>query len=303
MSQPLFNDAALQQSYEEVGYARFQALDAGAVHELREDYRRLTLEDVYGIGYTVSLYSRDLETRKRAHQLLVEKAFPSVARFLVLRRPYMGTYLVKEPNGRIIPPHQDWSHCDEQRDDSVMCWIPLNDADEHNGGLGFIDGSHQFFDYLRAFPYEVVSTPVVRHSQRLTAYLNIQRMKAGEAVVFNNRIIHGSLGNYGPEPRMALSFALHPEGEPLLFHYLKPGGPLALLRYRVGPDFYLAYQQPTLLALYKQHQTIPEHEPEELGYSVPALEWEELQELVIAAGNRRDPWKATRAAEALGNRA
>ena len=299
MTRPIFRDAALQEHYERFGYASFPALGPDLVRELRELYRRLTLEDVYRIGYTVSLYSPDVETRRRAQDILITRAFPALEPFLADRWPYMGTYLVKEAHGRFIPPHQDWTHCDEAVHDSAMAWIPLCDVDEHNGALGFINGSHRYFDYLRAFPYEVTDTPVVRHGLRLIPYLNLLPMRAGDAVVFNNRIVHGSLGNDTAEPRMAFSFALHPQGEPLLGYYVKPDGRAGtLLRYRVTPDFYLQYPHPRTLELYKRREPIPGYEFDEVPYRVPTIEWEALDGMLLSSGNRMDPSKTARVSAA-----
>jgi len=295
MTRTVFHDPPLQDHYERFGYAAFPALSNDLVRELREQYRRLTLEDLYGIGYRVSLYSSDLETRRRAQDMLVSLAYPALAPFLVDRWPYMGTYLVKEAHGRFIPPHQDWTHCDEGTHDSLMCWVALGDVDEHNGGLGFINGSHRYFDYLRAFPYEVADTPIRRHGPRLIPYLNILRMRAGDAVVFNNRVVHGSLGNDTAEARLAFSFALHPEGEPLLGYYVKPDGRAdTLLRYRVTPEFYLRYPHPRTLELYHRRETIPGFECEEVPYRVSTVEWDVMERLLLASGNRLDPWKAAR---------
>jgi Phytanoyl-CoA dioxygenase (PhyH) len=291
----VFHDPALQERYDRLGYAVLPALTLDLVQELRDAYRRLSLEDLYGIGYTVSLYSSEVATRRKAQEILVSRAFPALEPFLVSRTPYMGTYLVKEAHGRLIPPHQDWTHCDETKHDSLMCWVPLVDVDERNGGLGFIDGSHRYFDYLRAFPYEVAETPVRRHGAGLVAYLNILRLRAGEAVVFNNRTIHGSLGNDTAEPRMAFSFALHPAGEPLLGCYLKPNGRAdTLLKYRVGPEFYVEYPHPRTLELYRRGAVIPGYACEEVPYRLPSLAWEALEDLLVASGNRKDPGKAAR---------
>jgi len=298
----VFRDPALQRHYEQFGYAAFPALGPDLVRELRDSYRRLTLEDLYGIGYTVSLYSSDVETRRKAQEILFSRAFPALEPFLAYRTPYMGTYLVKEAHGRFIPPHQDWTHCDEATHDSLMCWVPLCDVDEHNGGIGFIDGSHRYFDYLRAFPYEVTETPVLRHGPALIPYLNVLRLRAGEAVVFNNRIIHGSLGNDTAEARLAFSLALHPGDEPLLGYYLKPNGRAdTLLKYRVTPEFYLEYPHPRTLELYRRGAVVPGYGFEEIPYRVPALEWEAFEDMLVSSGNRKDPGKAARA-EALDRR-
>ena len=300
----VFRDSALQRHYEECGYAAFPLLSPRLVREIRDFYSTLNLEDRFGIGYKVSLYSSDLETRRRAREFLVDKAFPALDSHLVDRYPYMATYLVKDPDGRFIPAHQDWSHCDEMKHDSIMCWIPLCDVDEHNGGLGFVNGSHRYFDYLRVFPYSVARTPVDCHGLRLLPYLNILRMRAGDVVVFNNRVVHGSLPNSRDERRTALSFALHPKAEPLLGYYLKPkSGAKVALRYRATPEFYLEYPNPRMVELYARGAEIQGYECEEIPYQVPTIEWEELEAKLQATGNRVNPGRAPQAMELIGQAA
>jgi hypothetical protein len=288
---PVFRDAALQRRYEQAGYVTFPLLGPAVVRELTKAYESLTVLDPYGIGYKVSLYS-DLETRRVARELLIEKAFSALEPLLVDRFAYMATFLTKEPRCRAIPAHQDWSHCDESKHDSLMCWIPLCDTDERNGALGFIPGSHRFFDYLRVFPYLVVRTPVACHENRLTSYLDLVPMRAGDVVVFNNRTVHGSLDNQTPERRLALSFALHPKEEPLLCYYLKPNtqGRVAL-RYRATPDFYLRYPNPTLGEHYGRGTQVAGFEADEVPYEVPTVAWPELEAALHASGNRvrREP--------------
>ena len=179
-----------------------------------------------------------------------------------------------------------------------MCWIPLCDVDEHNGGLGFVNGSHRYFDYLRVFPYSVAKTPADCYGMQLLPYLNILPMRAGDVVVFNNRVIHGSLPNSRGERRSALSFALHPKDEPLLAYYLKPRteGKVAL-KYRATPQLYLEYPNPKMVELYRRGTAIQGYDFEEVPYQVPEIDWDELEAKVQATGNRMDPRQAPQSAE------
>jgi hypothetical protein len=303
MPRPVFTAQDLQRQYEAQGYVSFPLLPPEVVREVAEGYARLTLEDKYGIGYKVSLYSADLETRHTAREFLIDSIFPALEPFLADRYPYMATYLVKEPTGRPIPPHQDWSHCDETIDDSIMCWIPLCDVDEENGGLGFIDGSHRYFDYLRVFPYQVARSPIDEHGARLMSYLSFPAMRAGDAVIFNNRTIHGSLANQTAGRRTALSFALHPKGEPLVAYYLKPGSNAStVLRYPASPEFYLEYQNPRLTELYQRGQIVEGHPFEEVPYRMPTVGWDEFEAILRAGGNTADPKREALVQELLRSR-
>jgi hypothetical protein len=221
--------------------------------------------------------------------------------------------MVKEPNAFVLTAHQDASCCDETRHDSVACWIPLCDVGRENAAVGFIDGSHRYFHHLRHFPYHtrgrrapdsqraVLETPVHRHSLKITPYLKLLEMKAGEAVIFNTRTIHGSFSNYSNEPRVSLNFFLRPVNDRFLCYYLKPNG-LAdrLLEYEVPPDFYVDNNNMTMTELYRQGRLIEGYEYREIPYSVETMEWDELRARLVASGHEKDPWKVSRTEEFFG---
>jgi len=293
---PVFHDAKLQQEFNEHGYVRFQVFGEEVIRDLTNKYTELCLRDEMRAGYKVSLYNSLVEVRRKAQEHLIERAFPLLEPFLIRRKPYMATYLVKEPNGCVIWAHQDWTHCNEKKHESLMCWIPLCDVNQDNSALGFINGSHSYFDYIRAFPYQIKETPVERYRLKLIPYLNLLNMKAGEAVVFSNKTIHGSLSNYTNKERVALSFALCPDDEALLFYYLKPNSnSRVMLKYEVSSDFYLEYNHPRTLEMYERTRIIEQHPCEEVPYHVEPIEWEEMEGMLQSSGNHWNLWMAAKA--------
>jgi len=296
MTRPIFRDPERQRRYDELGYEVLPPIPGDVVERVRRSYESSLFEDHYQSGHVISLYNGALSDRRRVHELLVSETFPFLEAHLIDREPYLSTFLVKEPGSLPIAPHQDWSHTDETEHDSVMCWIPLVDTDRHNGALGFVNGSHRFFDYLRAFPYQTAPTPDFLYCQELVPYLTIVPMRAGEVVVFNNRTIHGSMRNMSDELRPAFTFSLHPKDRPLVFHYLKPNRRLdTLLRYEVTSDFYLANPNPRTAEIYHRGDLISDLPAEELPYELPAISWEAFRKKLEAAGNLPDPWLAAQA--------
>lgn len=298
MRRPLFRDPVLQERFDRVGYVTFPALGPETVREAREHCDAMELVDGLRAGYKVGLYQADMERKRRCREFLQAKAFPFIEPFFADRSPYVCSYLVKEPRGVIIPSHQDWSHCDETVYEPATCWIPLCDVDEDNGALGFVDGSHKYFDYLRGFPYMIVETPVYKYAKQIMPYMNMVPLKAGEAVVFSNKTIHGSFSNDTMTPRPAVGFFLQPTNAALLSYYLKPNGACdTLLKYEATPDFYLEYNQPRFWEMYKQGKVIEGRDYEEVPYRYDRIGWPEMEEKMIAGGHQRDPWKVARIEE------
>jgi ectoine hydroxylase-related dioxygenase (phytanoyl-CoA dioxygenase family) len=300
---PLLKDPRLQQHFEEFGYAKLPAiLGFDSMQEIAAHFRSLNIRDEFEQGYNVSMNSRDRDVRKRVQEYLNAKVFPHLAPYLVDRVPYSSTYFVKEPGGSIVWAHQDWSYCDETRYDSVMCWIPFCDVDEDNGAIGFVNGSHKYFDYVRGFPVPVAETPVVQHRLRIIPYFNLVPMKAGEAVVFNNKTIHGSFPNYTGAERIAVSMSFYPRQEPLWNYFIKPGeGVNHLLKYEVDEDFFVEYNNPRLYSLYEQGKTLEGYRLiEELPYRFEPVPWEVVRDKLTSTGNQRDAWKARKTEEFYG---
>jgi len=296
----LLKDPARQAHFDEFGYARLPVLlDQTVFAELEDQFRRLNIHDVFRQGYNVGANSDRRDARQREQEFLNAVVFPLLAPHLIDRLPYTATYMIKEPRGSVVWAHQDWSYCDETRFDSVMCWIPFQDVDSTNGALGFIHGSHRYFDYVRGFPVPVAETPIVQHRLRLIPYIQTVDLKAGEGVIFNNRTVHGSMPNYSELPRGAISLSLRPRDEPLWTYFIKPDGRAnTLLKYESRPDFFVTHNNPTLAVLYKQGRT-PEDCTllEELPYPLPRVTWQEMEAKLAATGNHRDAWKVARTEE------
>ena len=310
---PLFKDAKLQTIFDEKGYVKTPVLDERTVQALRRYLRELNLVDESRVGFNVTQCSRDQDFRRRCQEYLIDEVWPSLDPLLVDRAACIATFMVKEPNAFVLTAHQDASCCDETRHDSVACWIPLCDVDRQNGAVGFIDGSHRYFDHLRHFPYHtrgrrepdpqraVLETPVHRHSLKMTPYMRLLEMKAGEAVIFNTRTIHGSFSNYTSEPREALNFFLRPVTDRFLCYYLKPNSRAdTLLEYEVPADFYVDNNNMTMTELYSRGELLEGYEYRELPYSIETMEWDELRARIVASGHEKDPWKVSKTEEFFG---
>lgn len=123
-------------------------------------------------------------TRAVAHPRLVDVLTQLIGPNVVLHHSKM---LVKPPgSGAPFPMHQDHPYFPHERHSMLAASVHLDDADEHNGCLHVIPGSHMqgplqhegaFQLDAAEFPLEV-GTPVPA--------------KAGDVVLFNYLTVHGS---------------------------------------------------------------------------------------------------------------
>jgi ectoine hydroxylase-related dioxygenase (phytanoyl-CoA dioxygenase family) len=115
---------------------------------------------------------------------------------------------LKLPGGSAYAWHQDWNCCwRAHTDELITCFIYLDDADDTNGCLQVIPGSHTgkaiypfkdggHFEIDPAYidPAQVVPVP----------------LKAGEMIFFDPYLLHYSARNAGQAPRRSIIYTYNP---------------------------------------------------------------------------------------------
>ncbi len=286
---PLFKDAAVQEFFEREGYAKLKVLDENEVKELLDFYHTLQMKDEQGYGFHISMDHKDKSFVARVLDKIFEVALPKASAHFQNAKAYVGSFVIKEANPKgVVPVHQDWTFVeDEDRYCSVTCWIPLVDTTLDNGALGVICGSHKFFTNYRPSPSPQTPAPLAEHMFTIFPYLHIVEMKAGEALVFDNRTFHGSPPNSSDKPRIAFGIGFVQNEAKLCHYYLKPDGKKdTLLKYRIDESFFKKYENATLAKMYDKGETIEGYELEgEVPFVLPKFTGDELFELVKEHGN------------------
>lgn len=288
MAEPLFKDASVQLHFDTNGFVRIQVLDQSEIDELLAFYGQLGLTDEKGYGFHVGMDNNDKQLVRSMVDKVEGLVLPKVQPHLVETQLFTASFVVKEANPQgVVPPHQDWSFVeDEKRHCSVTCWIPLQDVNIDNGCIGVIKGSHRFFDSVRPSPSPQVGTPLKKHMYTIFPYLELQNMKAGEALFFDNRTFHASPPNTTDVPRVAVGLGFTQKAAEIRHYYLKPGTTDTLLKYRIDPDFFFKYDNLGLSKMYDRNEVIEGYElVGEMPYQFQDLSDNELRKLMTDAGN------------------
>ena len=287
--QPLFKDPEVQKFFEAEGYVKLPVLSEADINELLDFYTSLGLKSEGGYGFNISMDGTDKEVISKITKKIFELALPKASVHFQNAKPFVTSFVVKEPNPlSVVPVHQDWSFVeDENKHCSVTCWIPLVDTNLENGALGVVRGSHKFFYNFRPSPAPQVPSPISEHMFTIFPYLKLVEMKAGEALIFDNRTFHGSPSNTSAGPRVAFGIGFTQSDAKLCHYYLKPGGNKdTVFKYKIDPPFFEKYNNTLLSKMYDKGELIEGYEVEaELPYILPTVTAEELVELIKEAGN------------------
>jgi ectoine hydroxylase-related dioxygenase (phytanoyl-CoA dioxygenase family) len=116
-------------------------------------------------------------------------------------------------DGTMTPWHQDWGYWqyDLKEPTQVNCMLHIDAADEENGSLRFVVGSHKNGSVQHdRFQSDSFSIGL---KGGLDAFPNhMIEMQPGDAVFFGSLVIHGSGPNASPRDRRANTFAFDRSG-------------------------------------------------------------------------------------------
>ncbi len=256
----IFRDEAVQQEFSNNGFVKLPVLGAEDVARLTELFRESTggTVDNTEYGIYIGLEDRNLERKRALIGKITEIAGRNLGRHFQGYKTHLGSFLVKAPGeDSYTYPHQDWTFVDPPHV-SVTVWIALVDTNEGNGALGFVKGSHNFFDKLVGSPSPEFRTCTQGHETALYEYLSFVPLRAGEAVAFDNRTIHGATPNRTTELRTAVAIGVTPTAAQLFHYFLlqESAGPgrRRVAKLKVEEEFFEKYSLAALKACFLENQ-------------------------------------------------
>lgn len=222
---PIFKDPALQQHFEQYGYAVVKLLDETKTLELYNFYLQHQKEhDAIGSRYQATTHTNDPELILKTDEQIKAVLLPEVEKHFEQYEPMMCTYITKRPGeGSETRLHQDPTFVDETQYVSANIWVALHDINHQNGNLFFVKGTHRFMPSLRVTPN--CPTAYDKVKDLLEQNLTEVPVKAGEAIIINHAVMHGATPNMSQGPRVAAVMAVRSKGSSWIYHYLEPGAP------------------------------------------------------------------------------
>jgi hypothetical protein len=162
---------------------------------------------------------------------------PAIERAFTDHTPVLATFIVKHPGpDSAFYLHRDIAVNDHRSTRCFTLWIPLVavDAERENGGLGVIPGSHRLATGEHGFDASVLIAPF---ESILLDHLEPMTIAAGDALVYDSRLLHASPPNLGPVARPAIGCLLARRSEPLV--HVVPTGRRHRRVHRIDRDFFI----------------------------------------------------------------
>lgn len=194
------------------------------------DHHSKVLEGMYATAH-----STDLELRLKMNDFIRGIFEPVISRYFVNCNPLGGSYIAKGKGELgMLRPHQDWNIVDETHFRSFNIWVPLVDLNESNGALYLMPGSHK---WVRTYRSANIPFAYPEKEEELWQTMTGLRMKAGEALIYDHRLIHASSANSTDEIRLTCVYGIIPEGAEMYYYHQKDASTIEV--YRSNPEFFL----------------------------------------------------------------
>jgi hypothetical protein len=230
----LIIDRDAEQMLVQEGWARLPLLASHEVRTLSAGYE--SLHPAVGQGFDTDFAYLAPQHKREVDELIRSVIEPRVREVFEPVDLFNVTFVVKWPGGGSeLPLHQDWSYTDEREHRSVTIWIPLTDVspDRANGPICLLPRSH----LLPALPRGANTIPWYEpHRSAIARHLRPVAAEAGDAVVFDHRLLHASPPNDSSSIRCAITAMAVRSATPLRYYH-QVGG--RIRAYAIDASFFI----------------------------------------------------------------
>jgi hypothetical protein len=237
------------------GYVKVPMLSAAEVAHLLDRLAELRPDDEFAGRFTTyhcSFLDSNADYKRQTFEL-VKSVFEShVERLLHGFRLLNANFYVKPPGTGEFTVHQNWPAISDLDDTTVTIWCPLGDVAESNGAIQVVEGSHKIVPHVEtpnSSPYFQDFT-----QELIRDHLKPVEMTAGEALIFDDSLIHWSARNASDQPRVAIQALCIPvDATPAFFHKTEDSR-FELIH--ADTEFFLTHDPPELYARQPQWQSL-----------------------------------------------
>lgn len=236
MSKLIFKNPEWQARFEREGFVQIPLLQEEDLTELRALYAHHFSESAE--GFFSSSYLNDFSRKKEISQQVAAVLQRRIPEVFQNYRVFGSAFLSKTAGHRsAMPLHQDWTIVDESEYVAVNIWTPLQDTNHANGSLAVLPGSHAFAPVRRSPTIPFFWSGYEEEMEKSLTHLEV---RAGEAVVLNQALVHASPPNTTDRARLAITTGLLSADAPMEFYFQKAPGVLEV--FRMPDDFLLQFE-------------------------------------------------------------
>lgn len=215
---PIFAQPGLEEQFWTDGFVYSPMLDAKEVEELTARFSRLTPHDGFDptqidnplASYHCTFIDPDTAYRREADEL-VRSTFADRLRTVIPGYEILTSNIyVKPPGHGRFAIHQNWPTIEDLDVPTLTVWVPIQDTTFSNGTVRVIRGSHHVFPDVSAATSDKFFQDF--DAELIEAHLEPMDVRAGEALIFDDSLLHWSGNNLSDQPRVTFQIEMVPRG-------------------------------------------------------------------------------------------
>lgn len=214
------------------GFVVLPFLSESEISELTSFFKQnITLDE--GDFYATA-HAKESSFRSKMSDKVVEVIQDKVDSYFQNHELLGASYIVKSKRlSQTLQPHQDWNIVDESKHRSYNIWIPLVDLDDENGAILVMPKSHSWITNYR---HSSISCSFQQVHQQILENMKPLFLKAGEALIYDHALLHGSMPNLSQNDRIACACGIIPNNAEMRFYWNNQG---KVEEYESSKEFFL----------------------------------------------------------------
>lgn len=236
----VFKDPLIQQDFEKNGFVKLPFYNEREIEYLTGLYEEL--HPAGEKGFYPSTFSKNKNYRQKTDEELQKVGARSINVHLQDIVVVCGSFIVKYPGpDSVMGVHQDMTLVDESEFTGINIWCPLVNLTENNGVLYVLPKSHRLFPTYRGASIPNIYDDVF---EDLIPKMTPLFLKAGEAVFFDQSIIHYSPPNLSDQKRIVTNiYFTHKNARFLTAYYPKETHPNKIELFEQDMSFMTNFEQ------------------------------------------------------------
>lgn len=192
----ILKDKELEKEFNRKGFVLIDFLNEKTIGSLQEKMDSMFPDREQYSGTFSSVSAFDKRKRKEAHEFITQTIKSSLDNYFQDYEVPLSLYYSRRPDKQYL---LDWHHdpsliFNEHLEPLYGLWCPLIDVDMTHGALRVIPGSHRWLNKLH-LAYKLVDWPFEGVRGYLEKFAREFSLHAGQAILFDARLIHGSQPN------------------------------------------------------------------------------------------------------------